>query len=96
MRLFCKVVLSGAAGDPTPPWVVDPHGCPRLPWREVPKPAKLRVGVMRCDGTVSPTAPVRRAMDTAVQQLSKATSVELVDFSLGSLGTEAWDLAREL
>jgi amidase len=96
LRLISKVLLSGTAGGPTPPWVLDPHGCPRCPWREVLQPKKLRVGVMRCDGRVRPTPPVRRAMDTAVQQLAKVASVELVDFSLGSLGSEAWDLAREL
>lgn len=101
MQLMMATLCSGE----TAPWKLDPHGCPFVPWREVPaagatKP--LRVGILHHDGYVQPTAPVRRVLEAQVEKLKTYAAkegqgkVELVDLDIGTLGGEGWELTREL
>lgn len=67
LKLLTKSLLS------TKPWLHDPlvH---ELPWRaeqEQLDTGKLSFGVLKHDGTVTPTPPVRRAIDIVAKTLEK-------------------------
>jgi amidase len=72
MRVYCKAVVAGQ------PWLHDPR-CLPLPWREVERKQKLKIGVMPHDGIVMPTPPVARALQETVQKL-KAAGHEIVEW----------------
>jgi amidase len=67
LRLVTKALLQ------TKPWLHDPlvH---EIPWREEQEklPKKLAFGVIKHDGAVGCSPPVRRAVDTIVEKLEKA------------------------
>jgi len=72
LRLYCRTVIDAE------PWLYDPRCCP-LPWREVPRLSKLKIGVLWNDGVVLPTPPVARALKETVSRLKKAGH-EIVDW----------------
>lgn len=53
------------------PWQYDPK-CLPIPWRDVPKKDKLKIGVYCSDGVVTPTPPVQRAWRETVEKLKQA------------------------
>ncbi|GME23614.1 putative general amidase protein [Neofusicoccum parvum] len=67
LRLLVESVLAAA------PWRADP-AVVELPWRaeKATLPGKLVFGVLRDDGAVGATPPVRRALDEAVAKLAAA------------------------
>lgn len=71
--LFAEAVVASE------PWKADPR-CLPIPWRVVPEQKKLRLGVMWNDGIVTPTPPVKRALEETVKKL-KAAGHEIVDWS---------------
>ncbi|BEI81396.1 hypothetical protein CcaverHIS002_0205560 [Cutaneotrichosporon cavernicola] len=78
------------------PWRVDPTLHVK-PWRVVKaKPGrKLRVGVLRDDGVVLPVAPIRRALDTAVDKLKATGDFEIVEYTPFK-SAENWDIISKL
>ncbi|KAI5480991.1 hypothetical protein MNV49_006177 [Pseudohyphozyma bogoriensis] len=95
--LFMNTVLTAEASQP---WLEDP-ALFEMPWGEGRKGAwesgkrKLRVGIMGCDGEVTPTKPVKRAFDAAVEKLKKDGSVEVVEFEPYKT-REGWEIIRQL
>ncbi|KAI1484056.1 amidase [Daldinia eschscholtzii] len=73
LELYSKIVVDAE------PWHIDPR-CLPIPWRAVPLPQKLKIGVMWHDGVVLPTPPVTRALRHAVEKL-KAAGHEVVEWS---------------
>ncbi|KAF1811872.1 amidase [Eremomyces bilateralis CBS 781.70] len=73
LELYCKTVVGAE------PWISDPR-CIPIPWRSAELPQKLKIGVLWNDGMVTPTPPVKRALEHTVQKL-KAAGHELVDWS---------------
>lgn len=72
LTLFARSVVDAQ------PWLKDPKALP-IPWREVTIPKKLRFGVVRNDGMVTPTPPVQRALNATVQKLKQAGH-EVIDW----------------
>ncbi|OOQ84519.1 acetamidase [Penicillium brasilianum] len=62
------------------PWKYDPQ-CVPLPWKPVDPPTRLKLAVMWDDGMVTPTPPVRRALQGAVHTLRDAGH-EIVDWKI--------------
>lgn len=53
------------------------------------RPKKLRVGVMRTDGTVTPLPPILRLLDSVSQTLSSSPSnIEVIDLDISPLGPQ--------
>jgi len=73
IELFSKTVIDSQ------PWLIDPK-CIPIPWRTVELPKKLKIGVLRHDGVVMPTPPVRRAIGKTVEKLRSAGH-EIVEWS---------------
>lgn len=73
LKLFAKSVVDAK------PWLKDPK-CVPIPWREIELPARLKIGVLWDDGMVSPTPPVKRALQETVSRL-KSRGYEIVDWS---------------
>lgn len=89
MELYMRLVAS------TEPWRRDPTLHVK-PWREVkPLGRKLRVGVLRDDGVVLPVAPIRRALDTAVEKLKASGDFEIVEYS-PLKSAENWEIITKL
>ncbi|KIV98702.1 hypothetical protein, variant [Verruconis gallopava] len=67
IRLFMKTIIDQK------PWLVDPEILP-LPWREDEEklPDKLCFGFAMGDGTVTPSPPLRRAMEITKEKLERA------------------------
>ncbi|KAF2858153.1 amidase [Piedraia hortae CBS 480.64] len=65
LQLFCSSVIS------TQPWLRDPK-CLPIPWRKVDMPSKLKIGVLEHNGEVTPTPPVKYALDASVAALKRA------------------------
>ncbi|KAI5949395.1 hypothetical protein KGF54_005630 [Candida jiufengensis] len=63
------------------PWNYD-QAIPRIPWQEVskPKPGDLTVAVIRDDGLVRVSPPIRRGLEETVKKL-KAAGVKVVEFT---------------
>ncbi|KAF2097740.1 amidase [Rhizodiscina lignyota] len=76
LKLLAKSILS------TKPWLHDPlvHELPWRPEQEQIDTSKLTFGVIKHDGIVTPTPPVRRAVDMVVKALEKS-SHEVIDWS---------------
>lgn len=72
LNMYCRTIVDAQ------PWTRDAKVVP-LPWREVSAPAKMKVGVIRCDGVVQPTPPIARAINETVEKL-QAAGVEVVEF----------------
>ncbi|KAL1404951.1 hypothetical protein Q8F55_008563 [Vanrija albida] len=75
------------------PWRKDPT-LDVKPWREV-QPKRLRVGVLRDDGVVRPTAPIRRALDAAVEKLRASGEFDVVDYA-PFRSAENWEIISAL
>lgn len=68
------------------------------PWRELDTPKHLRIGIVRDDGIIAPVTPIQRALNTAVDMLSRSycgTTFELVEYTLPS-PAEAWKIVTSL
>lgn len=69
---FSSLTLVAQSIISSSPWLIDPK-CLPIPWRqeslEAVKDKKLKIGVVRHDGSVMPTPPVKRALDITVQKL---------------------------
>lgn len=76
LNMYCKTIVDAE------PWTRDAKVVP-LPWREVSAPAKMKIGVIRCDGVVQPTPPIARAINESVDKL-KAAGHDVVDFDATS------------
>ncbi|XXH02049.1 hypothetical protein Hte_008414 [Hypoxylon texense] len=81
LEFLCKTIVGAE------PWHKDPR-CLPIPWRTVPLPSKLTIAVMRDDGMVRPTPPVKRALEYAIGKLQglgrnrkDVTAVEIVEWS---------------
>ncbi|KAL2312851.1 Amidase [Schizosaccharomyces pombe] len=88
MNLFMKACIDSQ------PWLDDASLLP-MPWRSVAPPKTLKVGIMRSDNVVNPQPPVARAMQMAIDQLSKNPDFDLVDVE--PLDHKySWDLISEM
>lgn len=70
VRLFCEAVCSEQAA----PWNLDPKIVP-IPWRRnviQPPGRKLKLGLLRHDGRVTPHPPVERALEIVRKVLTDA------------------------
>ncbi|KAF2093996.1 amidase [Rhizodiscina lignyota] len=65
VKLYSKTVVDSE------PWLQDPK-CIPIPWREVPRKEKLKIGVIWDDGIVKPLPPVTRALKETVEKLKSA------------------------
>ncbi|CAK9786273.1 putative amidase [Cutaneotrichosporon oleaginosum] len=88
MELYMRIM---AASEP---WRVDPTLHVK-PWREVTTTRKLRIGVLRDDGVVLPVAPIRRALETAVEKLKATGEFEIVEYK-PLKSAENWDIISKL
>lgn len=70
-RTLTDIVLYTKTIIDSEPWLIDPK-CVPIPWRVIELPKKLKIGVIRHDGIVTPTPPVQRALVTTVEHLRKA------------------------
>ncbi|KAI3406590.1 hypothetical protein KGF56_000722 [Candida oxycetoniae] len=75
IELFMKTYINEGK-----PWNYDTWSIPML-WRDVPKPKadQLTIGVVRDDGFVRPSPPIRRGIDVVVSKL-EAAGVKVVPF----------------
>jgi amidase len=93
LDLITEVLISGTAGS-------DPFLTPPLPWNsfgeEKATNPPIRVGVLRHDGNVNPITPIRRAMESVLEQVSQSKSFEIVILEPGDYYRRGWELAREL
>jgi amidase len=78
-RTLADIIFYTKAIITSEPWLIDPK-CVPIPWRPVEPPKKLKIGVLRHDGIVMPTPPVKRALATAIEKLRKAGH-EIVEWS---------------
>ncbi|KAF2211253.1 hypothetical protein CERZMDRAFT_85443 [Cercospora zeae-maydis SCOH1-5] len=62
------------------PWKYD-GSCLHIPWQNVERPKRWRIGVVLEDGTCTPWPPVRRTMNESVAKLERA-GFEIVHLSL--------------
>lgn len=70
------------------PWLHDPT-CVPLPWNTSPNlPSKIRIGILRSDGVVTPFPAVTRTVDGVVEKLQKNPLVEIVDLKAHWLSTK--------
>lgn len=88
MEMYMRLVAS------TEPWRRDPTLHVK-PWREVPQGRKIRVGVLRDDGVVLPVAPIRRALEAAVDKLKATGDFEIVEYT-PLKSAENWDIISKL
>lgn len=65
LKMFTKLLNSH-------PTLLYEPSCIPIPWREVPRPEKLCIGVMNFDGVVMPHPPVLRAIEETVNALKSA------------------------
>lgn len=94
LHLVTEILISNTSN-------VNPFTTPPLPWRELKWASagrkRLRVGVLRDDGVVQPITPIRRALEYAIDKLSKEKEVETIFCTPDScIYGRGWDLAREL
>jgi len=64
------------------------------PWvaSELSQPdRKIRIGIMKTDGVVTPVAPIQRALAAAAQKLGQSPDFEVVDYA-PIMGREAWEI----
>lgn len=88
--MFCKVILDAE------PWRSDVTLTP-LPWRSFNGvwsggEGRLRVGIMRNNGVVRPTAPVRRALDCMQVKLKGCSEIKVVEIAQPDFAAGIWDL----
>jgi len=65
------------------------------PWRTLPRPRKLRIGILRDDGVVRPVTPITRALDTIGARLQGNPAFEVVEYEPYK-SAEAWDIIVSL
>lgn len=73
LRLFAENVTNNK------PWTKDPKCIPNMSWRQISLPQKPKIGVLRDNGLVQPTPPVKRALQETVSKL-RAKGYEIVDW----------------
>jgi Asp-tRNA(Asn)/Glu-tRNA(Gln) amidotransferase A subunit family amidase len=64
------------------------------PWvaSELSQPdRKIRIGIMKTDGVVTPVAPIQRALAAAADKLAQSPDFEVVEYE-PIMGSEAWDI----
>ncbi|ORY22891.1 putative amidase [Naematelia encephala] len=89
LELYMRTLLAGE------PWLVDPSLSPR-PWSPmVQTEKKLRIGILRSDGVVTPVAPIRRAMEAVIGKLQETGNFEMVDFEPFN-SARAWGILSAL
>jgi amidase len=54
----------------------------------LPRQQKLRVGIARTDGHVTPLPPIQRLIDEVARTLSSSLSIEVVDVDISSFGPQ--------
>lgn len=77
-RNLADIALYTKAVVDSEPWLRDPK-CLPIPWRPGQLPKKLKIAVLRCDGIITPTPPVRRALTITVDKLREAGH-EVIDW----------------
>ncbi|EPX70952.1 acetamidase [Schizosaccharomyces octosporus yFS286] len=88
LNLFMKACMEEK------PWLEDASVVP-LPWRTPNLPAKIKIGVMRNDGVVTPQPPLQRAFDIVLDKLRNSSDYELIDVEPYK-HKYSWDLISEL
>ncbi|CAI5760228.1 unnamed protein product [Candida verbasci] len=90
IELFMKSYINDGK-----PWDLDPWSL-RIPWTEVKPPtlSSLKIAVVRDDGVVRVSPPIRRGLNTIVQKL-KQGGAEIVEFTPFK-GRLAYDVACKL
>ncbi|ETS73842.1 hypothetical protein PFICI_14788 [Pestalotiopsis fici W106-1] len=76
--LFLKAILQADT------WKYDSTAI-SLPWQGLPSMRKLRIGVVQNDGIYTPTPPVRRGLQKAVNLLNSTDGVETISIDLPSV-----------
>ena len=77
-RSLADIALYTKAVIDSEPWLRDPK-CLPIPWRPIQLPKKLKIAVLQCDGIITPTPPVRRALAITVDKLREAGH-EIIDW----------------
>jgi amidase len=84
LELFSRAVLA------TEPWRFEPQLI-EIPWKtNVETPSKLRIGLLACDGIVTPHPPLQKALANAKAKLI-AAGHEVVDWESFRV-KETWEL----
>ncbi|KAH8658084.1 putative fatty-acid amide hydrolase [Xylariales sp. PMI_506] len=65
-----------------------------VPWTDLKPRSKLRIGVAQDDGVFTPTPPVRRGLNRAIDLLSGNDDIEIVHISLPNVLSHYQDLMR--
>ncbi|RAO73738.1 uncharacterized protein BHQ10_009750 [Talaromyces amestolkiae] len=63
-----------------------------IPWMDLQPDRKLRIGVAQNEGVFTPTPPVRRALDQAVDLLHTNVNIEIVPITLPNVGSHYQDI----
>ncbi|EXJ87031.1 hypothetical protein A1O3_03988 [Capronia epimyces CBS 606.96] len=86
-RLFMKAVMESET------WRYD-SSVVSVPWRNLQERKKLRIGVVHDNGIHTPSPPVRRGLNQAVQLLQGRDDVETVSLTLPGVGQIYQDLVK--
>lgn len=65
-----------------------------VPWRQLEVKEKLRIGVVRDNGVQTPSPPVRRGLNKALQLLQESDQIETVSLTLPGVGEIYQDLVQ--
>lgn len=84
-ELFVKTILQGDT------WKYDSTSI-SVPWTNLKPAHKLRIGVAQDDGVFTPSPPVRRALDQAVDRLRSNGDIEIVPITLPDVESHYQDL----
>lgn len=87
LSMFLKVILQADT------WKYDSTAV-SIPWTGLPGKSKLRIGVVQNDGMYTPTPPVRRGFQRAVDCLRANDSIEVVPLELPNVMEIYQDLVR--
>lgn len=63
-----------------------------IPWIDLKPQRKLRIGVAQNDGVFTPTPPVRRALNQAVDLLRNTVNINIVPVTLPNVGSHYQDI----
>lgn len=83
--LFLKTILQADT------WKYDSTSI-SVPWTDLQPVRKLRIGVAQDDGVFTPTPPVRRALNQAVDLLRGNDNIEIIPITLPNVGLHYQDI----
>lgn len=63
-----------------------------VPWTDLQPVCKLRIGVAHTEGVFTPTPPVRRALNQAIELLRGNDNIEMIPITLPNVGSHYQDI----